>query len=223
MTPKYWSSNSCPLAEGAPKREATGDEQIGAGEDKVTINQEIFLLRSGKSGDRQLGGGVEVFENTFGLLVEGLEGAQQRGFFIQCLAGPGDKGGGNAEKGSVRVFEDIGRTGHVPGGVATGLKGGAQAAGGKGRCIRLTLDEQFAGEFGNGSTLTVGNEEGIVLLCGQAGQGVENVGKVGRAFLDGPNPSWRWQLHRQERHPVFRQKRWCFSVTCRYVWADVPS
>src|SRR6185436_17419984 len=99
---------------------------------------------------------------------------------------PGKEGGGDNQGGPVRVLHDVGRGGGIPGGVSSGLEGGAQAAGREGRGIRLTLDEFLAGELGQGAAVAVGGDEAVVLLGGDAGHGLEQVGEVGGAFFDGP-------------------------------------
>ena len=65
------------------------------------------------------------------------------GLFVQHLAAVGTEGGGNVEG----VPLDKGVRGGVPSGVAPGLKGGAQAAGGEGGGVRFTLDQLFAGKL----------------------------------------------------------------------------
>ena len=69
--------------------------------------------------------------------VDGLHGAQQGGLFVQRLAGVGDKDGGDAQDGAAGHLLHKGGGGHVPGGVAPGVVGGAQAAGGEGGGVRL--------------------------------------------------------------------------------------
>ena len=110
----------------------------------------------------------------------------KRGLLVQRLAGPGNEGRGNAERRAVGVFQDVGRAGNVPGRIAAGLEGGADAARRKARSVRLALDQRAAGEFGHRAAVAIGGEEAVVLLGGQSGQGVEDVGVVRRALLDGP-------------------------------------
>jgi|GEM_PF-6871026 len=186
MTPKYWSSNSWPLGRLGAEQGPAGDEQVGPGEDEVAVDEEVFLLRTGIGHDRQLGLDAEELEHALGLLVQGLGGAQERGLLVQGLTGPGKEDGGDAQEGAVGVLQDVGRAGHVPGGVAAGLEGGAQAARGEARGVGLALDEHRAAELGYGAAAAVGHQEGVVLLGGQPGQGVEDVGEVGGSTLNGP-------------------------------------
>ena len=165
---------------------AAGDEQVRAGEHEVAVDEEVFLLRTGERSDGQRALDAEQLEHALGLLVQGLVGAQKRGLLVQGLARPGDEGGGDAQEGAVGVLQDVRRAGHVPGGVAAGFKRGAQAAGGEAGGVGLALDQELAAEFGDGAALAVGHEEGVVLLCGHAGERVEHVGEVGGALLDGP-------------------------------------
>ena len=118
--------------------------------------------------------------------VEGLHGAQQRGLLVQGLAGPRNEGRGNAERRAVGVFQDVGRAGDVPGRIAAGLERGADAARGEAGSVRLALDQGAAGEFGHRAAVAIGSEEAVVLFGGQTGQGVEDVGVVRGALLDGP-------------------------------------
>jgi hypothetical protein len=90
------------------------------------------------------------------------------------------------KSGAVGVLHDVGRRGRIPGGVAAGFEGGAEAAGGEAGGVGLTLDELLAGEFGDRAAVAVGGEEAVVLLGGDAGHGLEKVRVVGGAFLEGP-------------------------------------
>ena len=118
---------------------------------------------------------------------ERVHRAQQRDLRVERLAGPGGEGGRDAEQRAVRVLEDEGGAGRVPGGVAAGLEGGADAAGGEGGGVGLALDQLFAGEAGQRQAFAAGGlEEGVVLLGGGAGQRLEDVGEVGGALLQRP-------------------------------------
>ena len=121
-------------------------------------------------------------QHLAGLVGDGLHRAQQRGLFVQSLAGVGAERGGDAE----RVILHEGVAGGIPCGVAAGLGGGAQAAGGEGGGVRLALDELLAGELHNGSAVRLGADKAIVLLTGDAGQGLEPVGVMGGTLLNSP-------------------------------------
>jgi len=74
----------------------------------------------------------------------------------------------------------------VPGGIAAGLEGGADAAGGKRRRVGLALDELAAGEFFEHLVLAVDADETVVLFGGEPGHGLEPVRVGGGAFFHGP-------------------------------------
>ena len=76
------------------------------------------------------------------LLMASMERKQRR-LFVQRLAAIGAEGRGDAEDAVL----DKGVRGGIPCGVAPGLKGGPQAAGGEAGGVRFALDELFAGKF----------------------------------------------------------------------------
>ena len=93
---------------------------------------------------------------------------------------------GMQSRRAVRVLEDERGAGRVPGGVAARLEGGADAAGRERRGVGLALDQLLAGEVGDRAALAVGLEERVVLLRGEARQGLEDVRVVGGAALQRP-------------------------------------
>src|SRR5439155_4454082 len=99
---------------------------------------------------------------------------------------PRDERGRDAERRAVRVLEDERRRGRVPGGVAAGLEGRADAAGRERRSVRLALDQLLARELGDRAAVAGGRVERVVLLGGHAGQRLEPVRVVRRAALEGP-------------------------------------
>ena len=84
------------------------------------------------------------------------------------------------------AFADIGRARRVPAGVAAGLERGADAARGEARRVGLALHQLLAAEFGDGRAGAGRAQEAVVLLGGQAGHRLEEVGVVGGAVLEGP-------------------------------------
>ena len=163
-------------------------EQRPAGEDQVgplvkvgLVHQEVLLLRAHGGGDRVYVGLAEQAQDAQGLVVNQAHRAQQRGLLVQRLAGIGAEGGGDAQ----RVVLDEGVGGRVPGRVAAGLEGGAQAAAGEGRRVRFALDQLLAGKL-HDDLVAVGGDEGLVLLGGDAGHRLEPVGVVGRALFNRP-------------------------------------
>ena len=81
---------------------------------------------------------------------------------------------------------DEGEGGGVPGGVAPGLEGGPQAAGGEGGGVGLAPDQLLAGEIHHDLAAAHRGDEAVVLLGGDAGHGLEPVGVVGGALFHGP-------------------------------------
>ena len=175
-----------PLGGLGSEQRAAGVEQVGPVQEEAAVDQEVLLLGPG---ERDHGIGVlvaEEVEEAGRLLGHGLLRAQQRGLVVEGLPGHGDEHGRDAERVAVGVLEDVGRAGHVPAGVAPCLEGRPQPAVGEAGRVGLTLDQGLAGEFGDGVTVPTGLEEAVVLLGGEVGQGVEDVGVVGGPLLHGP-------------------------------------
>ena len=165
-----------------------GTEQGAAGEDQILTglivlfaNQEVLLLGT-HGGGHMVHLLAEQLQDAAGLGGQGAHGAQQRGFFIQCLAVVAAERGGDAQH---TVLHE-GVAGGVPRGVAAGFAGGAQAAIGEGRSIGLALDQLFAVELHDGGAVFHGADETIVLLTGDAGERLEPVGVMGGAHLHRP-------------------------------------
>ncbi len=164
-------------------------EQGAARVDKVLplfihglVDEKIFLLRPDGCDDAP---GVRVAEQAQDaqrLLVDGVHGAQQRGFLVQRFAAVGAERRRDAE--GVAFDERVARG--VPGGVAPRLKRGAQAAGGEAGGVGLPLDQLFAGKLHQHLPARDGGDEAVVLLGGDAGHRLEPVGIMGGAFLQRP-------------------------------------
>ena len=90
------------------------------------------------------------------MLRERFHRAEQRGLLVERLAGPGTERGGDAQRRAVGVVEDEGGAGRVPGGVAAGLEGGADAARGEARGVGLAADQLLAAELGDRRPPSVG-------------------------------------------------------------------
>ena len=148
----------------------------------VLIYQEVLLLRANGGLDGSDLRVAEELQHPHTLAVDGLHGAQQGGLFIQRLPAVGAEGGGDAQ----HVVLDKGVGGGVPGGVAPGLKGGPQAAGGEGAGVRLSLDQLLAGKLHDHLAPVHRGDEAVMLLGGDAGHGLEPVGEVGGPLLNGP-------------------------------------
>ncbi len=146
------------------------------------VHQEVLLLGAHGGDDPGDVLVAEELQDAHGLLVQGFHGAEEGGLFVQGLAAVGIEDGGDAQG----VVFDEGVGGGVPGGVASRLKGGAEAAGGEGGGIGLALDQLFAGELHDDGAVALGGDEAVVLLGGDAGHGLEPVGIMGAAFFHGP-------------------------------------
>ena len=86
----------------------------------------------------------------------------------------------------IRDSLDEGKGGGIPGGVAPGLKGGPQTAGGEGRSVRFALDQAFSRKLQDDPAVVGGGEEGVVFARGDIGHRLEPVGEMGGAFFHGP-------------------------------------
>ncbi len=152
----------------------------------MAVHQEVLLLGTAERDDVLEVLVAEQFQNALGVRTHGLLATQQRRLVVQGFAGHRHEHRGNAQRIAVRVLQNVGRAGDVPPGVATRLERAAQAARREARRVRLTLDQGLAGEFGQ--RLPVGDrlEEAVMLLGGQPGHRVEDVGVVGGALLECP-------------------------------------
>ena len=184
-----------PLRRLGTEQRPPGHHQIGTGEVEVAVDEEVFLFRPARRGDLPDILVAEEGQDAAGLLVEGLHRAEERGLLVEGLARPRAEGRGDAEGRAVGIVEDVGRARGIPGGVATGLERRPQPAGGEARGIGLALDQFLAGELKDRLTIAGRREEAVVLLGGQPGERIEDVGVVGGPLLDRPI------LHRQ-RHGI---------------------
>ncbi len=165
---------------------APGVEQVGARQEEVAVDQEVLLLGSAVGHD-VLGVGVaEEVEHPLGVDRHRLLRAQHRGLVVERLAGHRDEDRRDAQRVAVGVLQHVRRAHHVPAGVAARLEGVAQPTVGEARGVGLALDQGLAGERRERRAVADRVEEAVVLLRGQAGQRVEDVGVVGGALLQGP-------------------------------------
>ena len=160
---------------------AARQHQVGAGAIEVGIDEEVLLLPT-EIGLHLAHLRIEIVADVGGGHAEGVERAEQGGLVVEGLARIGDEDGGDAEG----VVDDEDGGGGVPGGIAAGLEGVADAAAGERTGVGLLLDEQLAREVFDHAALAVVLHKGVVLLGGTARQGLEPVGVVGDAHLHGP-------------------------------------
>ena len=163
-------------------------EEGAAGEDKVLtglvvffLNKEVLLLGADGGGD-VIHVLAEELQDADGLIGQRVHGAQQGSLLVQRLAGVADECSGDAEDVVLHKSE----AGGVPCGVAAGLTGGAQAAGGEGRGVGLAAHQLLAVELHDGGAVAHGGDEAVMLLAGNAGQRLEPVGVVGGTQLHSP-------------------------------------
>ena len=166
-----------------------GAEEGAAGHPQVLplvvhllIHQEVLLLRADTGRDLA---GLRVSEqpqDTDGLTAHVLHGPQQRRLFVQRVTAVGAQDGGDAEG----ALLDKGKGGGVPSGVATGLKGGPQAAGGEGGGVRLAPNQILAGKFQDHPAALGRGDEAVMLFRREASHRLEPVGIVGAAPLHRP-------------------------------------
>ena len=149
---------------------------------ELLVDEEVLLLGT-HLGHHPLGLRVaEEAQDPHRLAGDLVHGPQQRCLFIQRCAGVRAEDGGDAE-GSLL---DKGKGGGVPGSVAPGLKGGPQAAGGEGGCVRLAPDQFLTGKLHDDLAAAYRRDKAVVLFRGDAGHGLEPVGIVGGALLHSP-------------------------------------
>ena len=165
-------------AEEGPPREA----QVFPLHIVLPVDEEVLLLGAHLGRDPAGLGVPEEPQDAHRLAAHLIHGAEEGGLLVQGLAGVGAEHRGDAEGGVLDEGEGRG----VPGGVAPGLEGGTQAAGGEGGGVGLAAYQLLAGELHHDLAPAVRRDEGVVLLGGDAGHGLEPVGEVGAALLRGP-------------------------------------
>ena len=148
---------------------------------QLLIDQEVLLLGADGGNDARHLVLAEKVENLDRLGADALHRTEQRGFFIEHLARIGTKRGGNVKRA---VAHKRGRSG-IPCGVASRLKGRADAARGERGRVGLALDQLLAREL-HDHAVAVGLDKAVVLLRGNARHRLEPVGIVSAAHFDRP-------------------------------------
>ena len=123
---------------------AAAHHQVRAQGVKLLVHQEVFLLRAQIGADVDVGRAAEAGQQAPGLAGDGGHGAEKGSLFVQRLSLIGAEGGGDAEGCAVFRPLDEGRAGGIPGSVAAGFKGGAEAAGGEAGGVRLALNQALS-------------------------------------------------------------------------------
>ena len=165
----------------AAEERASAEHEVGALLEVLLADEEVLLLGA-DAGEHAVGMAAEEGEQAFGLLLERHLAAQERRFLVERLARVGDERRGDAEH---LVLDECGARG-IPNGVAARLEGGTDAAGGEARRIGLALHELLAREGHEHAAIALGGDEAVVLLGGDAGEGLEPVREVGGAHLERP-------------------------------------
>ncbi len=160
----------------------TGVDQVFALVVHLPVYQEVLLLRADGGADAGHVLVAEELQNPHSLPVEGLHGAKQGSLLIQSLAAVGAEGRGNAQ--GLALDEGVG--GRIPCGVASGLEGRPQAAGGEAGRVRLAFNQLLAGKIHDHAAVGSRGDEAVVLLGGDAGQRLEPMGVVGGTVGDRP-------------------------------------
>ena len=171
-----------PLGSGRTEQSAAAVDEILSLLKILPVDQEILLFSSHRGGDTGGGSITEQTEYTQRLHTDGVHGAAQGGLGVQRLTGVGAEGGGDVQ-GAV-LNEGVG--GGIPGRVTACFKGGTQTARGERGAVGLALNELLTREFHHHAITRDGGNEGVVLLGGHAGQGLEPVGVVGGTLLNSP-------------------------------------
>ena len=170
---------------GAEQR-APGQDEVGALLGQAAVDQEVLLLGPDVGEHAGRGRVAEPAQDAQRLGAERLLRAQQRDLVVERLAGVRDEGRRDGHRDAVGLDLEEDRAGHVPGGVAAGLEGGADAARRERAGVGLPLDQVLARELGERPALAARVEERVVLLGRGAGHRHEPVGVVGGAVRHGP-------------------------------------
>ena len=120
-----------PLGSRRSEKGTACKDQIGTFQIFLKIDQEIFLLGAQRGFDPPGFGIAEEADDPEGLGIDGLHGPQQGRLLIQGFSRIRAEGRGDAEGNAGAGFLEEGRGSNVPGGIAPGLKGGPQSAGGE--------------------------------------------------------------------------------------------
>ena len=171
-----------PFRRRRAKQRAPGVDQVFALLIIGLVYQEILLLAA--DGRAQ---GMHIFvakqpQDAQALAVDGLHAAQQRRLLVQRMAGIRTECRRDAE----HIVLDKRIRSRVPGRITAGLKRRAQTAIRERRRVRFTTDQFFAGKLHHDLAMTIRYDEAVVFFCRYAGQRLEPVREVGRAFLQRP-------------------------------------
>ena len=184
--PKYWSSSSWPLGDGAPKSVRPVSSRSGrcsasrrstrkySCSGPMLVKTRLVVVLSNQRRTRSA------------CSPERFLRAQERDLEVERLARVRHVRGRDRHRDAVGLDLEEDRAGDVPAGVAAGLEGRPQAARRERARVRLALEQVLAGELGDGLAVAGRGQERVVLLGGRAGHRHEPVGVVGRAVGQRP-------------------------------------
>jgi hypothetical protein len=170
------------LGRRSAEQRAPGREQVRPRVGVALVDEEVLLLEPDGADDA----GARVVAEHPQRLQRGarqrVHRAQQRDLVVEGLAGPR----GERRRDAQDVAEDEGGAGRVPGRVAAGFEGRADAAVRERGGVRLALDELGAREGGDRRSVADRLVEAVVLLRRGPRERLEPVAEVGRALGQGP-------------------------------------
>ncbi len=103
MGPKYWSSSSWPLGDGAPNRVRPVRTQVGPLLGQAAVDEEVLLLGADVRDHARRRRVAEPAQDAQRLLAERFLRAQQRDLVVERLAGERDVRGRDGEGDAVRL------------------------------------------------------------------------------------------------------------------------
>ena len=149
IEPKYWSSSSWPLGDGAPNSVRPVSSRSGRCSDEPAVDEEVLLLGADRREHPRRGRVAEPAQDAQRLLAQRLLRAQQRDLVVQRLARERDVRRRDRHRDAVGLDLEEDRRRDVPRGVAAGLERGPDPARRERRRVRLALDQHPARELGD--------------------------------------------------------------------------
>ena len=169
------------LGGGVAHQCASCEDKVRPGCIEILVNEEILLLPA-KVGMHLGYLWIEELADRYRSVGNGLERLLERCLVVQSFACVRDEHSRYAE--GVILDEDGGS--RIPSGVTAGLEGGADAAAGEGRGVRLLLNKGLAVEGLDHATLPVVFHQGVMFLGSHFREGLEPVGDVRDAVFERP-------------------------------------
>ena len=149
IEPKYWSSSSWPLGDGAPNSVRPVSSRSGRCSASRRSTRKYSCSGPMVVNTRDARRVAEPAQDAQRLLAQRLLRAEQRDLVVERLARERDVGRRDRQRDAVGLDLEEDRRGHVPRGVAAGLERGPDAARRERRRVGLALDEVLARELGD--------------------------------------------------------------------------